>query len=202
MKCNTLYTTQSMNLLRTGATWARTNTPVLSSTFIQSGEQSVRVSGTFMSLNLSGVSLRFLQGAEWGLWLDEGRVARRLRSWCLVVIFSFKNQRCSPRCKPRIKSRPRPSLSRTAAPSWCWTEAPSCPRTGRWPSLRAAGCVSWWSTWTEPPRCRRGPGTSSCRCPRSATPTPSPRSPGPGQGTCCGFWLILCIDVLVDKKQR
>lgn len=26
-------------------------------------------------------------------------------------------------------------------------------------------------------------------------------SPGPGQGTCCGFWLTLCIDVLGDKKK-
>lgn len=111
-------------------------------------------------------------------------------------------------------------------PSLTWTEAPSCPQTGRWPSLMAAGSVSWWSTWTEPLWCQRAPGTSSCRCPRSAIQTPSPQSPdqwrqdyrphianpaaseltdahspGPGQGTCCGFWLTLCIDVLGNKKK-
>ena len=58
-----------------------------------------------------------------------------------------------------------------------WTEARSYRRRGRWPSPRAIGCVSWWSTWTGPPLCQRGPNTSSCRCPQSETQTPSPRSP-------------------------
>lgn len=56
---------------------------------------------------------RFSPGAECGLWLDEGGCGCH----SLPV---FKIQRCSRRCTPRIKSRPRPSLSRTAAPSWCW----------------------------------------------------------------------------------
>lgn len=58
-----------------------------------------------------------------------------------------------------------------------WTAGRFCPRRGRWLSLKAAGCVSWWSTWTGPPWCPKAPGTSSYRCPRSESPKPSPLSP-------------------------
>lgn len=51
-------------------------------------------------------------GARWGLWLAVG--GRR------GVSSFLKIQRCSHRCMPRIKSRPRPSPYRTAAPSWYW----------------------------------------------------------------------------------
>lgn len=84
--------------------------------------------------------------------------------WSLWVIVTLRHSWTPPPPPPK-----RPSLT--------WTEAPSCPQTGRWPSLTAAGSVSWWSTWTEPLWCQTAPGTSSCRCPQSAIQTPSPQSP-------------------------
>lgn len=69
-----------------------------------------------------------------------------------------------------------------------WTGVLSCPRTERWPSPRAAGCVSWWSTWTEPPWYQKERGTSSYQCPLSEILRPSPRSPdtegGVSEQTC------------------
>lgn len=59
-----------------------------------------------------------------------------------------------------------------------WTGGPFCRRRGRWLSLKAAGCVSWWSTWTGPLWYQRAPGTSSYLCPLSESQKPSPLSPG------------------------
>ena len=65
------------------------------------------------------------------MWVGV-RVAPRFRPGAIMAS-CFKNQRCSRRCKPRIKSRPRPSPSRTAAPSWCWKETKSYRSDDQWP---------------------------------------------------------------------
>lgn len=98
--------------------------------------------------------------------------------------------------------------------SLTWTGGQFCQQRGRWLSLKGAGCVSWWSTWTGPPWCRRAPGTSSCRCPLFEIRRPSPQSPrvhhrsrklklvaadaGPGNDTICVISIMLTAKL--DKR--
>lgn len=105
------------------------------------------------------------------------------------------NQRCFLHCRPHTGSHPRPSPSRIAGPWSDWTVGQSCQQKGRWPSLRAVGCVFWWSTWTGLQWYQRGPSTSSYRYLLSVNLRPSPLSPVLGRDIYFGFWQTpnICV---------
>lgn len=127
-------------------------------------------------------------------------------------------ERWPPLIAMREAFQPRTcTLAPLSRPSW----------TG--PSPAAAGCVSWWSSGTEPLWCQQGPGTFACQCTPCWIQAPSPRSPnrphseagkisplaiksrvqkwmkkhssspGRAQGTLCGFWPTPSTDFLQEK---
>lgn len=63
--------------------------------------------------------------------------------------------------------------------------APLSPSSWKGPSPAAAGCVSWWSSGTEPLWCQRGPDTFACRCTPCSIEAPSPQSPNRPQMQKC-----------------
>lgn len=57
--------------------------------------------------------------------------------------------------------------------------------------------ITWQETGRDNDYSRHA--TKQISCKPAAMPLRR-HSPGPCQGTCCGFWRTLCIDVLVDRK--
>lgn len=59
--------------------------------------------------------------------------------------------------------------------------------------------ITWQDTQRDNDYSRHA--TKQISCKPAAMPLRR-HSPGPCQGTCCGFWRTLCIDVLVDRKNN
>lgn len=59
--------------------------------------------------------------------------------------------------------------------------------------------ITWQETRRDNDYSRHA--TKQISCKPAAMPLRR-HSPGPCQGTCCGFWRTLCIDVLVDRKNN